>query len=145
MATNNTDLLNNVVPAPSLSTLGFIFDSSNKFDQLMAHVFASEAKQSYLYAGSITSLPDMIQKVDGRQQADMSQRLRQGFYNFFNRYYQDVGVDVQITRIDESSQAVDFKLTITVTEAMSQLQYGYLIQTAQKKLQQIVKLNNYGQ
>jgi hypothetical protein len=133
-----------VVPAATMSTQGFIFDSANKFDTLLAHLFATDGNQSYLYKGRIVALADMIEKVDGRKKDEIQSRLRQGCYNYFNAYYDTVGIEIIVTEINDSSSQLDFQLNITITEGLVQQQYGVLIRTVNKKATEIIKINNNG-
>lgn len=139
MATSSSD----ITPVPTLSTQGLIFDPANKFDQIMAHMFAADVNQTYLYPGRICSLAALIE-AGGSKEADIELSLRQGFYDYLNRYYQDVSVEVIITAIDNSSSQLDFQLNITLTENGQQSQFGQLIRTSHKRLDEIIKLNNYG-
>lgn len=132
------------VPVPSLSTQGLIYDSANKFDQLMAHVFAADANQSYLYKGRICSLTQLIE-AGGSRAPDIEASLRQGFYDYFNRYYSEVGVEIVITELDNSASQLNFELKITLAEGTQQSEYNMLVRTAHKRLQEIIKLNNYGE
>jgi len=144
MATKDpNNLIDNVVPVPTLSTLNLIYDSANKFDQLLAHMFVADANQTYLYPGHVTSIPQLIEKGGSRRDT-LEQSLRQGFYDYFNRYYQDVSVTVTIREIDFSSSRLDFDLNVTVSERQEQADFGRLIRTAHKQLVEIIKINNYG-
>lgn len=145
MATTDTsNLLAGEVPAATLSTLGFVRDSNNKFDVLMAHIFATDYNQTLLFKQQLASLPYWIER-GGSRRGDIENSLRQGFYDYLNKYYQDVGVQVEITDFEGSSSLVNFKLIITLTENFKQTQYGYAVRTVRKKLEQLIKLNNYGE
>jgi hypothetical protein len=138
-----TDLLNNPVPVPCLGTQGFIYDSASKFDQILAHIFASDVNQTYLYPDRITSLAAMIEK-GGSDKLNIEQVLQNGFLTYLNHYYQDVNVELVVTDIDNSTSRLDFQINITVTENAQQFQYGALIRTVKKQLEELIKLNNYG-
>lgn len=145
MATTDTNnLLLNEVPAATLSTLGFVYDSSNKFDVLLAHVFATDYNQSLVFAGRISSLPYWIERA-GPTKSDKENSLRTGFYEYLNKFYQDVGIEIQVTEMENSSSRLDFRLIISVTENLKQEQYGFLVRTVRKKLEEIIRLNNYGE
>lgn len=132
-----------VIPVPTLSTQGLVYDPANKFDMLMAHIFAADSNQSYLYKGRVFSLAGAIQ-AGGNDKIKIEASIRQWFYDYLNRYYEQVGVQVVIQAIDNSSSALDFQLTINIVDGSTQAQYDKLIRTAHKKLQEIVDLNNYG-
>lgn len=136
-------LINNPVPVPTMSTLGLIYDSANKFDKLLADVFVADSNQTQLYPGGVTSLAKLIE-AGGSHRDTLEESLRQGFYDYFNRYYENVSITITVANIDDSSARLDFQMSISVSEAQTQAQYGMLIKTVRKQLLEIIKLNNYG-
>lgn len=126
-----------------MSTLGLIFDSNTKFDKLLSDMFTADANQSLLYQGTVSSIAEMIER-GGSSKDRIEEVLRQGFYDYFNRYYENVGVEITINDVDNSTSQLDFYLNITLSEGQSQSQYGMLIKTVHRQLQEIIRANNYG-
>ena len=125
-SSSNT-LLANIIPVPSMSTQGLVYDSSNKIDKLLAHAFVADYNQSYLYAGRITSLAAYIAQGGSRSDEVIS-KIQQGLTTYLAKYYTNVDVTVaQITKlcgkkipvmksfspIPEAQGAVLFKTIVT--------------------------------
>lgn len=150
MAANNfpntdSNLLANIVPAASMSTLGFVYDSVNKFDIVLSHAFVADYNQTYLYPGNITSMSRLIQKA-GSDITALITSVKNGLYAYLNKYYEEVEVNCSIAPngINPESNAVTFQLEIKITEGLSQTVYGRLVSTVNSRLTKIIALNNYG-
>lgn len=144
MATSNS-LADKVIPVPTLSTLGFVYDSANKFDSLVAHAFVADYNQTYLYPGAVTSIPRMIEKI-GNDKIALINEIQSRFYEYLSRYYEAVTVVCTLgaTESGEEDGTLNIQLVITVTELNSQSVYGRLINTVNSRLKKIIKLNNIG-
>lgn len=144
MATENS-LANKVTPVPTLSTLGFVYDSANKFDSLIAHAFVADYNQTYLYPGTITSIPRMIEK-SGNDKSALIDEIQSRFYEYLSRYYDSVTIvcTLEQTVPGEEDGTLNIQLVITVTEQNAQSVYGRLVNTVNSKLKKIIKLNNIG-
>jgi hypothetical protein len=143
MATSPPLAQSGVIPVPTMSTQGLVYDSANKFDMLMAHLFAADYNQTQLYPGRVSSLANAIEKGAG-DRVRSEESLQQLFNDYLGRYYVSVNTEVVITEINDSSSQLDFQINISLTEKRQQAQYNMLIRTARKQLQEIIKLNNYG-
>ena len=143
MATSSNNAQAGITPVPTLSTQGLIYDSANKFDTLLSHILVADVNQSYLYQGHVRSLAGAIQKGSGDRIA-LEQSLTMLFQNYFARYYEEVTVETKVTAHEDSTQLLDFEIIINVTEGGQQAQFGRLIRTANQRLSEIIRLNNYG-
>lgn len=132
-----------IIPVPTLSTQGLVYDPANKFDSLMAHIFAADANETVLYKGHIFSLSQAIQSGGG-DAIRVENALREHFHAYLSRYYDQVTVQITVSEIDNSSSRLDFSIYIEITDGLSITRYSRLIKTVNKKLQQILDLNNYG-
>ena len=151
MAFNNqpnlspNSLLNNVIPVPTLSTLGFIYDSTNKFDKLLSHAFVADYNQTYLYPSNITSLPKLIESA-GNNLTNLEISIKGGLYAYFNRYYSTVDLAVSILPESDNptSSNVIFQLTISFVENNVPITLNRSKITPLSTLSNIINLNNNG-
>ncbi len=142
---NPNSQLNNVIPVPTLSTLGFIYDSTNKFDKLLSHAFVADYNQTYLYPSTITSLPKLIE-AGGNNLSNLEASIKGGLYNYFNRYYSTVDLAVSILPDPSNPDGpnVTFQLTISFVENNVPITLNRSTVTSLTNLSNIIALNNYG-
>lgn len=142
---NTADNAVGIIPVPTLSTLGFVTDSSNKFDKLLAHAFASDYNQTQLYPGNITSIANII-KQGGNDMGALITAITNGLQSYLGKYYTSVNVVVAIipNAINVKSSAITFQTTITVGENLGQNTFDHNVVTEDGSLQNIINLNNYG-
>ena len=142
---NPNSLLNNIVPVPTLSTLGFIYDSTNKFDKLLSHAFVADYNQTYLYPSNITSLPKLIESA-GNNLSELETSIKGGLYTYFNRYYGTV--DLSVTVLPDPSNPdgpnVIFQLQISFVENGVPVTVDRSTVTSLATLANIINLNNNG-
>lgn len=133
------------IPVPTLSTLGFIDDSSNKFDRLLSHAFVADHNQTLLYPGRITSMQRVFQK-NGDKLDNLVTDMRNTLSEYFSKYYTSANVECKIVPNPENveSNAVSFEIVVTVVESNVQQIHGRLFSTLDSKLVNILKLINYG-
>lgn len=129
------------IPIPSLSSNGWVTAQAQKADLLMAHFFASDALQSYLYINNVSSLPYIVEQA-GDDIITLTQQLRLTLEKYLGRYY-DL-VDVDITNVDDplDSSKVNLNLYIKATDNGKDYVFAKLIETVNGKLSKIVNLNN---
>lgn len=140
---NPNSLLNKVVPVPTLSTLGFIYDSTNKFDKLLSHAFVADYNQTYLYPGKITSVPRFFE-LAGNNIVELEDTLKTNLYTYFNKYYESVDLSVSISPYPTDDTKITLELSITVTENGIPQSFTRNHVTPLKTFSNIIKLNNYG-
>lgn len=133
-----------VIAVPTLSSLGMVTDSASKFDRLLAHAFAADYNQSYVFAGSVTSIARILQQAgtDGKK---LISGMQDALLSYFNKYYDSVTVQCKLAdSSDVTSGEKVFEIVISVTEASVETQYGKLITTVNSKMTKIADLNNNG-
>lgn len=131
------------IPVPTLSTQGWVTDLSSKIDYLLSHFFVSDFKQTHFYPGTITSLPEMMQKTGGDPQLLMPE-LKNKLLTYLTKYYEAVTVEVLPTVNLASSTAtrIELVLRIDVTDDGEKGAFARLLKTENSKLARIMALNN---
>lgn len=131
-------------PVPTLSANGWISDPYPKADAMMAWYLVSEASQSNLYVGSITSLASQLQRC-----ADNPTQLKQVMTSeleaFFAHNFDYASVDVDI---DYPTSATDgrlnVKLAVTVTQDGVNISVGAVVSHLNGKVVEIFNYNTNG-
>jgi hypothetical protein len=133
-------------PVPVLGTQSFVYDSANKFNQLLSDFYLSDYNQTQLYPGQVTSLPRILQQA-GSDYATAVSKIQSLFSNYLSRYY-DGNNSVQVSVVDDTAvgrkDQLILKLVVSLTEDSQQVTYGYLLKTANAMIEEVVRINNYG-
>lgn len=143
------------IPVPTMSTEGWVRDSQSKLDFLLAHFFAADYNQTYLYVTK-AGAPDESKKID--QVSSMSRiiqlhsgnargviaDLRTYLERYLNRYYLRVTLDVSaLTDLDlDPRDQIDVLIRVEVTDVGGIYSFQRSVSTVQSKLQKIINLNN---
>ena len=125
-------------PVPSLSPSGWIQTPAEKIDSLMTHFFASQENQTYIYEGNVTSLPAIIQKHI-RDESGLMLAMRSSLINYFQRFFENVSVDVNTTATDEGFQIYIYA---KVVDSGKEYSVGQLVETSGEKIKSYMKINN---
>lgn len=135
-----------IIPLPKFGTTGWTTSSNEKADGIMANFFETDAYQSNLYSGNLSSLQDLVQRFNGNP-IDLVTNVRQTLEKYLARYYPE-GVVVNVTSPATSPtwQGSVYEITIsaTVTEAGVQQSIGFLVSAENSIITKIARLNNYG-
>lgn len=134
--------MSNIIPVPTMSTLGWVTDPASKFDFLLSHFFLSDYNQTYLYKGYVASLPKIIE-TNGNNIDGAIYDLRSSLNNYLTRYYDQVEVEVVlVTPLKENDPSVELNINIGVTDAGTKNIYGRLLSTVNGKMDKLIKINN---
>ena len=135
--------IQSTIPVPTLSTLGFIYDSTNKFDTLLSHAFVADYNQTYLYPNNVTSLPKLIEAA-GNNLTNLETSIKGGLYDYFNRYYSTVDLSVSILPDPSNPEGpnVTFQLTISFVENGVPVTLNRSTITSLATLSNIIRMNN---
>ena len=127
---------------PTLSTSGWVEDIAEKADRLMSYYFVSDASQTTLYLGKITSLPLQIQRY-GQDDYGLRQAVQAELTQLFGRYFDAVQVEVTTDKpVPNDLNRINLTLSVLVTQNGKQYSLGRLISTINSKITQIVDINN---
>lgn len=124
---------------PTLSTFGWVNATAEKADKLFSHFFASDALQSHVYRGNITSLPNLIQQY-GNDPNAITNKMRQELSIYLGRYFDSVDVEVNYEMVDES--LIKLKVYARLTEKGKEYSLGKLLEVSGNTIKQIINLNN---
>ena len=80
---------------PSLSSAGWVSDPSVLIPNLLAEAMVSDASQSTIYFGEITSIADLVQKYQTNP-SEMANRLEGALIKYYSRYYSS-GVNASVS------------------------------------------------
>lgn len=144
MATVNSD--DAIIPALMFSTTGWTTSLNEKADAIMSQFFETDAFQSELYAGNMSSAQYVVQQHN-EDPVKLVQNMRTTLEQYLTRYYPQ-GVSVQVTSPATDPTWVgseyDVTITATVTELGVQYSFGYLISAANSIINKIARINNSG-
>ena len=146
-STNTTSssnlLLANIIPVPSMSTQGLVYDSSNKIDKLLAHAFVSDFNQTYLYPGKITSLAAYIAQ-GGSRSSEVINKIQDGLTRYLSKYYTnaDVVVSPVTTDVNVNSDQITLGITLTLIENQAQINAYRMVVLANGSLVNVININN---
>ena len=128
---------------PSLSEDGWVTATDQQADYLFAHFFASDANQTQLYVGQISSMAGCIQNATGDVQGTI-QKLTTELSVYFGRYFSNVQVEVtedKRTGADNTSVALIIFATF-LDAAGKEINLSNLLDIQNNKVAKIVKLSN---
>lgn len=97
------------IPYPCVDA-GYIFDPGMKLDMLMSDFYEAENSQSYLFNGSITSFPQILQTYQSNP-AVVVNRTQDALSNILGKYFDNVDVHVNAV---ESNSATSYNLRMTL-------------------------------
>jgi hypothetical protein len=128
-----------------MSTQGLVYDSSNKIDKLLAHAFASDYNQTYLYKGKITSIAAEIAQ-GGARSAEVISKVSQGLRQYLTKYY--TSVDVVVEQRNDITKANSVQITLgislTVVENQAQISTYHFVTLENGSLMSIINASNNG-
>lgn len=140
---SNNLLLVNIIPVPTMSTQGLVYDSSNKIDKLLAHAFVSDYNQTYLYYGKITSLAAYIAQ-GGSRSDEVIGKVQQGLASYLSKYYTNVDVTVeQVTNpVNADSAQITLGITLSLVENQAQINAYRFVVLENGALVNVINANN---
>lgn len=130
---------------PTLSRAGWSTSVSERIDFLLSDFFTAQVSQTYLFAGSVSSLSYLIQYYQGDVPALVT-ALRDTLQRYLGSYFDSVVVDVSSDMFSEDTtgSTVTLKLFCQVMDNDRLYSVGHELQTSGSKLMKIVKYNNEG-
>lgn len=130
---------------PTLSRAGWSKTAEEKIDFLLSDFFTSQNSQSYVYQGTICSLPYLIQHYQG-DVTSLVNFTRELLNRYLGAYFDNVVVDVTSDDNPTTNPTNDVTLTIYMQVEQNSTIYsvGKVVQTMNGKINKIVQLNNTG-
>lgn len=132
------------IKVPTLSTSGWVSEIAEKADKLLSYFFVSEASQTNLYKGSITSLPEILKK-HGNDEHDLRRVAQSTLQRYFALHFESAEVTVNTRPTTEEGQyGLELEIDVTVLEAGKQHSLGMLVSTLNSSIMKIANINNMG-
>lgn len=131
-------------PVPTLTTAGWKTEIRDKADTLMSYFFYSDASQSNIYLGNITSLPKIIEEY-GNEESSIRSQMESLLNQYLSRYfdYVDVNVDVRIPE-DSVDNRMEVLMSVVVGEKGVKYDMSRLLRSKNGKIIEIIDRNNTG-
>ncbi len=132
------------IALPSLSEDSWIFEPTKIGDNLFAHFFLSDYRQTYIFSGEISSF-SQIYYLAINDPSGMRGLLQTALEKLFSKYFEEVLVVVTIKESSDLSNSIALLLAMTFKDKQG-VQYDlYRIVAAENGLsKKIIKYNNYG-
>lgn len=124
------------IPYPCIDA-GFIYDPGKKLDRLMSDFYEAEYSQSYLFYGSITSLPWILQTYQDEPTV-AANKIRSSLMSYFEQYYDFVEVE---TAVMDTTSAVsyDMRLYVHVTQGTESVKLSTQLKVTGTKFEVSIK------
>lgn len=143
---SSTTLDNSIIPVPSLSTSGWVTSLHQKADLLLAHLFAADKSQTFIYKGQVTSMQWLVQQYSNDPNK-MANEMQDALGIYFLRYYPDPNpiVEVSVMNIDPTTtNAVNLNIWIQVIENGQTYSIAQLLNIVDSKFTLITNAINNG-
>ena len=130
-------------PVPSLSLNGWVSNPREALDLLVSYFFLTNASQSNIYRGEVSSAQEIIQRNANDTQAAASE-LGVALNRLLRKHYVETFISVE-HRLDDaskSSSVVQFILSGTVTDNGVTYQLSKLVETKDGAFLKFVEINN---
>lgn len=121
-----------VIPYPDIDS-GYIYDPGKKFDRLMSDFFEAEYSQSYLFYGSIASLPWLVQTYQSDETV-LAQKIRSTLMTYLEKYFDSVEVECA-PATNGTAVSYDIRLYAVVTQGDSVLNLEQIIRVTGTKFE----------
>lgn len=131
-------------PAPSMTASGWIDDVVDKADTLLAYAYEAEQSQpSSMSIDAVCSL-SWIFHTYGHDEVDLCMQLQLRLERYLKPYFDAVEVTATVknTPEQELTGRTNIALGITVTDAGKDYTIGSLIEAADNKVVNLIKINN---
>lgn len=102
----------NNITMPSLSKDGWVKSPVRTADYLFSHLFLAEYSQSYLFSGSITSLPYILAMYE-TDPSGYTAELEKSLNKYFSKYFDNVEITSDIISSDSRNVEVALYLSFT--------------------------------
>lgn len=127
---------------PSLTAEGFIFAVDRKCDRILMSMFASDAGQSNMFAGSVTSIQNIIYLNSDDVNA-AGTAVAAGIERVLSRYFDGANVQGVVTDIVDKPGRVDISIQGSVVQNNRRYDFGRMLESANGMIQSI--MNNQGE
>lgn len=128
---------------PTLSPHGWVHGTAEKVDFLLAHFFETEANQSYIFYGSVTSIQALIEQAM-HDMFQLCKLIKDRLGDFLKRYFDAVVIECSEQEATPGSNRTDIRLFVQVIDDGKEYSVGQLLREKNSKFTRVVNLNNTG-
>lgn len=131
-----------MIRVPALSSSGWTEDIASRVDKLFSYFLLSEASQSNIYAGHVTSLPAILQENPSSTTL-LKTEVEDQFSRYMSRYFDRAEVTVRAEQnLETEGRGIDLRIEAEVEEDGKMYSVGRLISTVESSVMKIFDLNN---
>lgn len=128
---------------PSLSASGWVTAMGEKADNLFADFMVAESLQSHTCQGSVTSLPDIVQKYR-HDPLRLAEEVRTALEVYYGRYYDSAEFQVTLKNANTTGTTYGFEIYGKLVSEGKEYSLGKLLETDGHKVRQVFDKNNFG-
>jgi len=128
---------------PTLTTNGWVKGTAEKVDFLMAYFFETDPRQSYIFAGTVTSMQAIIAEA-GHDMGKLASKASESLTGYFNRYFDSSRVTVTTNEVEFGSNRMELRIHIQVTDAGKDYSVGQILREMNGRFARVVATNNDG-
>ena len=127
---------------PTLSPEGWVQSTAEQADYLISHFFTSEYSQSYFYNSNVSSFQWIIQNAQGDMNKTIAD-LKSTLSIYYNRYFNDVVVEITYKQLPIDSSKVNITLYISfIDKTGKEFILGKTLELINSKISKIISINN---
>lgn len=128
-------------PYPSLSSEGFITTIDRKCDRALINMFASDASQSNVFMGNVTSIQDILYRYSDKV-TEAAAEIGRAVETVLSRYFDAAQIRGQVEDLPNEPGRVNIIISGTVVEGYRRYDFGRQVESVNGLVQRI--LNNQG-
>lgn len=100
---------------PTLSSSGWVRAPTEKIDRALSYALTTDALQSTLYRGNLTSIPAIIQ-ANINNRSGLANKAQAALDYYFKRLFDDAAVDVEVHEVPNKPSQLNLIVRIRVTD-----------------------------
>lgn len=127
-------------PVPTLSSKGYVYTTEEKVDHLLAYALLSNASQTPMFRGQITSFQELIQRTQGDRIALQSQ-ADTALNNYFSHYFDDVSTEIAVLDDPKDGRKLRLRIFISVRDNGRTVSVGMIAQFMDGIFKKVVRIN----
>lgn len=132
-------------PVPSISDRGWVTAVPEKVDLLLSHFFESDRIQTYLYAGRVANLQNLLQQY-GNNIPQLCIQLRAMLETYLAAYFDRAVAEVNANNDPtvNPSNAVTLTVIATISDNGEEYSLGSLVQVSNSSFKRVMGIVNNG-
>jgi len=127
-----------VIYYPSIDLDGWVAEVGKKLDSLLSDFYCAEYSQDYVFYGSISSLPWIIQQNNG-QMTETADKIRSSLQQYLMKYFENVYVECSEVPSDNEVQGI-LNLYLEVSDNGETMKLRNLLKVDGTYLSEVMKI-----